>query len=166
MVINGLFYGEDAISEIYHIEGDDSFFGFFPRSITRYIYSAVVGVIIGVIIDLFFVQERKMKGIFNREKKNIVNLKVQITKLSKEIVIRYIAFVIFVLVIFILLMFYLLCFNYVYPHTQGDWIKSSIFLIILMQILSVIVALLQTGLRFLGFRYKSEKLFKLSKLLD
>ena len=166
MVINGLFYGEDAISEIYHIEGDDSFFGFFPRSITRYIYSAVVGVIIGVIIDLFFVQERKMKGIFNREKKNIVNLKVQITKLSKEIVIRYIAFVIFVLVIFILLMLYLLCFNYVYPHTQGDWIKSSIFLIILMQILSVLVALLQTGLRFLGFRYKSEKLFKLSKLLD
>ena len=69
MVINGLFYGEDAISEIYHIEGDDSFFGFFPRSITRYIYSAVVGVIIGVIIDLFFVQEKKMKGIFNREKK-------------------------------------------------------------------------------------------------
>ena len=166
MVINGLFYGDDAISEIYHIEGEDSFFGFFPRSITRYIYSAVVGVIIGVIIDLFFVQEKKMKGIFNREKKNIVNLKVQITKLSKEIVIRYIAFIIFVLVLFILLMLYLLCFNYVYPHTQGDWVKSSIFLIILMQILSVLVALIQTGLRFLGFKYKSEKLFKLSKLLD
>ena len=164
--INGLFYGEDAISEIYHIEGDDSFFGFFPRSITRYIYSAIVGVIIGVIIDLFFVNERKMKGIFNREKKNIVNLKVKITKLSKEIVIRYLAFVIFVLVLFLLLMFYLLCFNYVYPHTQGEWVKSSIFLIILMQILSILVALLQTGLRFLGFHFKSEKLYKLSKLLD
>ena len=81
-IINGLLYGEDAISEIYHIEGDDPFFGFFPRSITRYIYSALVGIIIGVIIYLFFVQERKMKG--NRDKKNIVNLKVQITKSSKK----------------------------------------------------------------------------------
>ena len=107
-----------------------------------------------------------MKGKLKKKKKNIVNLKVQITKLSKEIVIRYIAFIIFVLVLFILLMLYLLCFNYVYPHTQGDWVKSSIFLIILMQILSVLVALIQTGLRFLGFKYKSEKLFKLSKLLD
>ena len=71
--INGLFYGEDAISEIYHFEGDDPFFGFFPRSITRYIYSAVVDIKIGAIIDLFFVQERKMKG--NREKKNIFKFK-------------------------------------------------------------------------------------------
>ena len=166
MVINGFFYGEDEISKIYHIEGDDPFFGFFTRSITRYLYAAIVGVIIRIIIDLFFVQEKKMKNIFNREKKNIVNLKVKITALSKEIVIRYISFIIFVLVLFLLLMFYLLCFNYVYPHTQGDWVKSSIFLIILIQILSILVALLQTSLRFLGFYYKSEKLFKLSKLLD
>ena len=166
MVINGFFYGEDEISKIYHIEGDDPFFGFFTRSITRYLYTAIVGVIIRIIIDLFFVQEKKMKNIFNREKKNIVNLKVKITALSKEIVIRYISFIIFVLVLFLLLMFYLLCFNYVYPHTQGDWVKSSIFLIILIQILSILVALLQTSLRFLGFYYKSEKLFKLSKLLD
>ena len=165
-VINGLFYGDDAISEIYHIEGDDPFFGFFPRSITRYIYSAVVGIIIGVIIDLFFVDEKKMKRIFSREKSNIVNLKVQITKLSKGIALRYIAFVIFVLVLFILLMFYLLCFNYVYPHTQGEWVKSSIFLIILMQILSILVCLLETGLRFISFKTKSEKLYKLSRLLE
>ena len=144
----------------------DPFFGFFPRSITRYIYSAVVGIIIGVIIDLFFVDERKMKRRFTREKSNIVNLKVQITKLSKGIALRYIAFVIFVLVLFILLMFYLLCFNYVYPHTQGEWVKSSIFLIILMQILSILVCLLETGLRFISFKTKSEKLYKLSRLLE
>ena len=165
-VINGLFYGDDAVSEIYHIEGEDTFFGFFPRSITRYIYSAVVGVIIGIIIDLFFVDEKKMKGIFNREKKNIVNLKIEITKLTKGITIRYIAFVIFVIILFILLMFYLLCFNYVYPHTQGEWVKSSIFLIIIMQILEVAVAFLSAGLRFVGFALKSEKIFRFSKFFD
>ena len=165
-VVNGLFYGEDEISKIYHIEGDDPFFGFFPRSITRYIYSAVVGVIIGIVIDLFFVDEKKMKGIFRRERKNIVNLKVEITKLSKGIKLRYIAFIFFVLIVFLLLMFYLLCFNYVYPHTQGDWVKSSIFLIIIMQILSVIVALLSAGLRYIGFALKSEKIFRFSKFFD
>ena len=166
ITINGLFYGEDEISEIYHIKGNDPFFGFFKRSITRYIYSAVVGVIIGVIIDLFFVQEKKLKSIFRREKRNVVNLKIQITILTKEIIIRYIMFLIFVLVLFIFIMFYLLCFNYVYPHTQGDWIKSSIFLIIIMQILSVLIALIQTCLRFFSFIFKNEKIFRLSKLLD
>ena len=165
-VINGLFYGDDAISEIYHIEGEDSFFGFFPRAITRYIYSAVVGVIIGIIIDLFFVEEKKMKGIFNREKNNIVNLKIEITKLTKGITIRYIAFIIFVIVVFVLLMFYLLCFNYVYPHTQGEWVKSSIFLIIIMQILDVIIAFLQAGFRYVGFALRSEKIYRFSKFFD
>ena len=165
-VINGLFYGDDAVSEIYHIEGEDSFFGFFPRAITRYIYSAVVGVIIGIIIDLFFVEEKKMKGIFNREKNNIVNLKIEITKLTKGITIRYIAFIIFVIVVFVLLMFYLLCFNYVYPHTQGEWVKSSIFLIIIMQILDVIIAFLQAGFRYVGFALRSEKIYRFSKFFD
>ena len=165
-VINGLFYGDDIISEIYHIEGHDSFFGFVPRCLTNYIYCAVVGGIINVVIDLFFVQEKRMKTIFIREKKNIVNLKVQIAKLSKGIAVRYISFVFFVIVLFILLMFYLLCFNYVYPHTQGDWVKSCIFLLIIIQILSTLVALLQTCLRFLGFYFKNEKIFKLSKAID
>ena len=165
-VINGLFYGDDIISEIYHIEGHDSFFGFVPRCLTNYLYCAVVGGIINVVIDLFFVQEKRMKSIFIREKKNIVNLKVQIAKLSKGIAVRYISFVFFVIVLFILLMFYLLCFNYVYPHTQGDWVKSCIFLLIIIQILSTLVALLQTCLRFLGFYFKNEKIFKLSKAID
>ena len=166
IVINGFFYGEDSISEIYHIEGEDSFFGFFPRSITRYIYCAVVSTIVGVIIDLFFVSEKSMKRIFVRQKDNIPNLKADISELSKEIILRYIIFIFFVIVVFILLMFYLLCFNYVYQYTQKDWAKSSALLIIIMQILSVLFCLLETSLRFLGFYLKSEKIFKLSKLLD
>ena len=107
-----------------------------------------------------------MKGIFNREKNNIVNLKIEITKLTKGITIRYIAFIIFVIVVFVLLMFYLLCFNYVYPHTQGEWVKSSIFLIIIMQILDVIIAFLQAGFRYVGFALRSEKIYRFSKFFD
>ena len=166
MVINGIFYGEEAVSEIYHIEGDDPFFGFFPRSLTRFVYSAIVGVIIGFIIDFFFIKEKKMKNIFIREKNNIVNMRCEISRLNKRIKYRSMNFVIFTFLILILFGIYLLCFNYVYPYTQYEWIKSSITLIIIMQILSTLTALAETILRFLSFRFKSERIFKVSKLLD
>ena len=166
IVINGFFYGEDAISEIYHVEGEDSFFGFFPRSITRYVYCAIVGTIIEVIVDLFFIPESTMKRIFTRNKNNISKLKVEISNFGKKLIIRYIIFIIFVLILFLLLMLYLLCFNYVYPNTQIDWIKSSIVLIIIMQIIDLVICILETSLRFLGFYFKNEKIYRLSKLLD
>ena len=166
IVVNALFYGENVISEIYHLEGEDSFLGFFPRSIRRYFYSAVVGVILGIIIDCFFIEEKTMKGIFNREKENVLNLKTEITKLNKKIKDRYIKFIIFVIILLLLFGFYLLCFNYVYPNTQIEWIKSSIMLIIIIQILSVIIALAETLFRFLSFMFRSEKIFRVSKLLN
>ena len=166
IVVNALFYGENAISEIFNIEGEDSFFGFFPRSIRRYVYSAIVGVILGIIVDCFFIEEKTMKGIFNREKENILNLKIEITKLNKKIKDRYTNFIIFVIIVLLFFGFYLLCFNYVYPNTQLEWIKSSIMLIIIIQILSVIIALAETLFRFLSFMFGSEKIFRVSKLLD
>jgi len=166
IVVNALFYGEEAISEIYHIEGDDPFFGFFPRSITRFIYSAIVGVVIGLIIDCFFIEEKKMKKILIREKDNIINMKNEILKLNKKIKKRYLGFIIFVIILLFLFWIYLLCFNYVYPHTQYEWIKSSITLIIIMQILSTLISLVETALRFFSFMFKSERIFRVSKLLD
>ena len=83
--------------------------------------------------------------------------------------IKTILFLIFIIVIFVILFisfYYLLCFNYVYPKTQKEWIKASITIFVIMQILSVLKCLLETSLRFLSFRCKSEKLFKICKLLD
>ena len=166
MVVNGLFYGESAVSEIYHIEGDDPFFGFFPRSITRFVYSAIIGVIIGFIIDCFFIEEKRMKKIFIRNKNNFVKLKSEIFELNKKIKKRYSGFILLVLFLLLLFWFYLLCFNYVYPYTQYEWIKSSITLIIIMQILSIITALAETTLRQISFVFKRERIFRVSKLLD
>ena len=166
-VINGMFFSEDYISEIYHLETEDSFFSFVPRSINRFIYSACVSYIISFIIDCFFQKKKKIKGIFNREKDNIVNLKFEIGKFIKKIKKRYISFIIFVYIISLLFfLFYLLCFNYVYPHTQIEWIKSSIMLIIIMQLVAMIASFVETLLRFIALMLKSEKIFRLSKLLE
>ena len=166
-VINGLFFSEEVISELYNVDEDkENFFSFMPRSIERLIYTTLVGIIIGIITDFFFVDEKKIKGIFRRDKDNKKAIKQNIIKLSKEIKIRNIAFIIIVSIILIISFLYLLCFNYVYPYSQIEWIKSSIAIIIIMQALSFLKCFLEISLRYLSFKIKSEKLYKISKIID
>ena len=166
-VVIGLFYSEEYISELYQInEEDETFFSFIPRIFDKIIYTSLVSVLIGYLTDFFFLNENKVKGIFKREKDNKMILKRNIALLIAEIQKRYISFIIMTLVIFIISLYYILCFNYVYPKTQIEWVKSSILIIIIMQILSVLKCLYETIFRFLSFKCESEKLYKLSKLFE
>ena len=61
-------------------------------------------------------------------------------------------------------LYYVLCFNSVYPSMKAEWIKSSIIIIIAMQIISILQILLQAFFRLISFKLKSEKLFKISLL--
>ena len=61
LFINGLFFNEEYISEIFKIEKEDNFFTFIPRSIDRLFYSTVVGVIVGFFIDFFLLMKKKLK---------------------------------------------------------------------------------------------------------
>ena len=166
-VINGLFFSEEVISELYNLDEDkENFFSFFPRSITRLLYTTLVSIIIGIITDFFFIDEKKIKGIFRREKDNISILKKNMAELMRNLKIRYISFIIIVSIILIISFLYLLCFNYVYPYSQIEWIKSSVTIMIIMQVLSTLKCILETSLRYLSYRFNSEKLYKISKLLD
>ena len=165
-VINALFISEDYISMLYHLEKQDSFFTFIPRSISRFIKTTIVGEVIGYITSFFFIEEAKIKSFFKREKDNKKALKENVIILIKEIKKRYLPFIIIVFVIIIISLFYLLCFNYVYPYTQMEWIKTSIMVIMLRQILSCLIILLEAILRFLSFKMKSEKMYKFSKVFS
>ena len=114
---------------------------------------------------MFFVEEKKIAGIYKREKNDISVLKQNISELLKSIINRYLAFIIIVFIIIIFSFYYLLCFNYVYPKIQVEWVKSSIVILIIMQILSILSCLLEAGLRIMSFKFKSEKMYKISKLL-
>ena len=164
-VINALFISEDYISMLYHLESEDSFFSFVPRSISRFIKTTIVGEVIELIARFFLIEEAKIKSCFKRERNNKMALKQCIIDFIKELKKRYLALIIFVFVIILISFFYLLCFNYVYPYTQIEWIKTSIMVIIIRQLLSCLAILAESILRFLSFRYKSEKLFKISKIL-
>ena len=166
-VVTGLFFSEDYIGELYSINvEDDGFFDYIPRSIDKFVYTTMVSVVIGYFIDCFFIDEKKIKGIFRREKENLVNLRHQIVGFIKEIQTRYLTFIIIILVLLLISLYYLLCFNYVYPKTQIEWIKASLTIFIIMQILSFLKCFLGTCLRFLSFKCESERIYKISKLFD
>ena len=166
-VVNGLFFSEAFISELYHTkEEDETFFSFIPRTIDKVIYTTIVTSFIGYMTDFFFLNENKIKGIFKREKDNRTILKRSIAMLISEIQKRYISFLIMTFVILVISLYYILCFNYVYPKTQIEWIKSSILIIIIMQILSVLKCLYETIFRSLSFKCESEKLYKVGKIFE
>ena len=166
-VVNGLFFSEEVISELYNVDKEkENFFSFIPRSIERLLYTTLVSIIIGIITNFFFVNENKIKGIFKREKNDVPSLKRNMSKFMKDLKKRYIIFIIIVTIILIISFLYLLCFNYVYPYSQIEWIKSSIAIMIIMQILSFLKCILETSLRYLSYKCKSEKLYKISMFLD
>ena len=166
-VVNGLFFSEAFISELYHTkEKDETFFSFIPRTIDKVIYTTIVTSFISYMTDFFFLNENKIKGIFKREKDNRTILKRSIAMLISEIQKRYISFLIMTFVILVISLYYILCFNYVYPKTQIEWIKSSILIIIIMQILSVLKCLYEAIFRTLAFKCESEKLYKVAKIFE
>jgi len=111
-------------------------------------------------------EEQKVKGIFKRDIDDKIILKQNINELIKTLKQRYISFIIFVFIILIISLYYILCFNYVYPKTQIEWVKSSIAIIIIIQLLSILKILLEAILRFLSFICESEKLFQFGKLFN
>ena len=159
--INGLFYDEEYISKIYHLD-KDTFFTMAERFFDNLIYAALAGVIINYIMEFFFIEEQKIKKILKMEKDNIFILKYEMINILKSIKIRYLIFIIITFITTLIALIHIFCFNIVYYHTQTEWIVFSFIIILSIQILSFAACLLQTALRFISFRFKSEKLFKLS----
>ena len=150
-IFNGLFYNEKYLSELFHSNEEENFLSFLPRSISRFIYTTLVGFIIGIIIDCIFIEESKVKRIFLRERDKPVEIRYEISMIITSIKKRYYIFIFLCLFISIFSWYYVICFNTVYPGVKMEWIKSSISIIIIMQILSIIIILLEAILRALIF---------------
>ena len=164
-VTNALFINENYISDLFHSKKEENFISFFPRSITRSIYSIIIVVIVSYFIRCLFTDESKIKGILKREKNDITNMKFQINLIMKEIKTRYNIFILAATIFSIFSWFYISCFNNIYPHVKIEWIKSSITIIILIHFLSFLLILVETLLRFVSFEIKSEKMYKASMWL-
>ena len=165
LFINGLFYNEEYVKKIFDLE-EDNLYKAFLRFTDNLFYAFLVGIIINYIIEFFFIEEKKLRVILKREKDNIPILKNEIVQIIKDINKRYISFIIICFIISFLIWYHLYCFNNIYPHMQKEWIVFSVLIIVCIQILSFLAILFGTVIRFLSFRFKSEKLFKLSQILS
>ena len=166
LFVNALFINEEYVSKVFNSTKKETFFSFIPRSMDRFLYTTLVGVILNYIIDCFFIEEKKFKRILKREKDSDIILKYEITQILKSIKKRYLYFILISFIITILTWYYIFCFNNIYPHMKSDWIKSSLVIIFIMQILSIMLCLLEAVIRFLSFKCKSEKIFKIGLFLS
>ena len=164
-VVNGLFFSEEYLSELFNSTEKETFFSFFPRSISRFFYAIIVSYIVGIIINCIFIEEEKIKRIFLREKDDPIQLRYEIAKNSNSIRNTYIVFIFLSNFITIISWYYISCFNNTYPGVKEEWIKSSITLVILMQLFSILKILFETILRSWSFTFKSEKLYKIMKFI-
>ena len=162
-VVNGIFFGEDYISERYHDTNEEKYFSFLPRTLERFLYCRLIGGIILSIGTSLFVEEKRIKGILEREKDNELKLKSEIIIIIKKSKKKHIIFICLCCIISIISWYHISCFNSVYPNTKTEWIKSSIAVILAEQLLTVFMVLLEVIFRFISYKCKSEKIFKVSK---
>ena len=158
---NALFINEDFISEVFY-SNKDNFFSFLTRSIDRIFYTTIVKVIVDYIVDCFFIDEKKIKVILKSKRNSLTDKKSKINEILKNTLKRFIFFIVFSFVITLFSLYYIICFNYGYYYITNEWIKSSVFIILFIHILSILTILLESLLRFLSLKINSEKIYKLS----
>ena len=166
LFVNGLFFNENYISQMFLVSENESIFSFIDRFMDRFFYLTLVNVILNYIIECFFIEEKKIIKTLKREKDNPIILKYEITQIIKEISTRYNSFIILSFIITFFTWYYVICFNNIYPTMKSEWIKTSLIIIISLNILSVLNCLLQSSLRFISFKFKSPKIYKVSQYLS
>ena len=158
-LINGLFFNEEYISQLFYSEKKEKFFSFFPRSLNRIVYTIIICWVMDMGLNLFFPMPNKIKKILNGKQKDRYNLSKKISSAIKRINTDYKIFLIASFVITIFSWLYTSCFNYVYPYTKNEWIKSSITIAFIMQMIQGILGIALGLFRFISLNFKSEKLY-------
>ena len=161
-VVNALFYNEEYIRDLYYSDEEETFFSFVPRSLNRIIYTTLSSSVLDFIISLLFPTENKIKKILIRKKDNIKEMKNKVFISMKNIINNYWIFIIISYIIAIFSWYYISCFNNVYPYLKIEWIKSSIFIFIDVQIIIFLGCFLFALLRFISIKSKNERLFRIS----
>ncbi len=165
-LINGLFINEDFISEIYHSKEEWSCWYLIKKSNDNLFYITFIGVFSGYLYTCFLFEEKKIKNIFKRNKDDQINIKNEIYLLIKNIKSNFLTMFIINYIILIFSWYFVSCFNNVYYYTRRKWIISSISIFLEVQILLLLFCLFEAIIRYLSFKIKSEKLFKISKIFS
>ena len=145
---------------------ESNFLDFLSRFSKRISYIAIIGIITSYVIDFFFFEEKTIKRIYKREKDDIKTMKSELYGLIKNIKIRYCIFIILCFIFGVFIWYYIFCFNNIYPSMIKELIITTIIIYVLMQIIYLIITFLETIIRLIALKCKSERLFKISQFLS
>ena len=162
MIVNALFYNEEYIRDLYYLDKEETLFSFVPRSLNRIIYTTIASSVLDFIISLLFPTENKIKKIIKRKRNNINEMRNKVIMSIKNIIDNYWIFILISYLITIFCWYYISCFNNAYPYLKIEWIKSSIFILIVLQIASILGCFLFAFLRYISIKCKSEKIYRIS----
>jgi len=112
----------------------------------------------------FFDIDDHLRRILKNTKKNQVDL--ALAQFVKNIKNKFIILIVISMIITIFGFFYIACFNIVYPYIKHEWLKCSILMILLMQILNLLSTLLGACCRYFSIKWQNVKLFRLSLNLN
>ena len=160
-VFNGFFFNESYISELYTLDENESFFSFILRSIKRIIYTSIVSVIVNFLIDCIIVDGNKIKAVLNNNSKKRIIAQGEISDIVFKIKRSINVFYVINYFIMIISWYYISCFNNAYSNTKKEWIKSSIFIIILNNVMPIIYCFVISLLRYISIHCESERIYKL-----
>ena len=159
--VNALFYNEDYLSELFHTNKKEKIYSFIPRRLNHFVYISLVNGIISYLFGFFSENEENLERIFKkikRGKSDKSELMSYINSLRK----LFVGFIILNVIVSIFCILYISCFNIVYPYIRKEWIYSSVFILIIMQVINISLTFFQAFVRYLAIKFKSLKLFKLS----
>ncbi len=165
-LIMTLTYNEDYLTEIYYSIFEENFFSFIGRRFTSFIFLSGVTEFSTKISSFFFIEEESIKRILKRNKTKEETIKDKISTALRNIKIRFILLIIFSFCFTVLCFIFISCFNIAYPYVRIEWLKSSIFVLICNQFFNFFMSFLQSALRYIGIKCNSERIFKLSLVID
>ena len=163
-IINAIFYNEDYLSDLFNSTEEEKFFSFIPRRFNHFIYTSTFIGIISYFVGYVFVEEDKIKKIFRRNKEGDLKMRYELSVIVKDIEKNCIILIFSSLFLTIICFIYISCFNVVYPYIKKEWIKSSLFILIFMQIINLAFTFIECILRYSAIQCNNEKLFRLSHL--
>jgi hypothetical protein len=165
LLINSMIFNEDSISQLYHIENINNFIGFIKRSVNRFIYTVFAMSIFNYIAKFFFIKEKKFIKLLLRYKSSHLQLYQELYLFTIKLKNRYKGLIIICMIITLFSWYYISCFNNVYRYTKREWLLSSFCFIIVNMILHFLTIFFGTILRYISFKFDSEKLYKISNLI-
>ena len=152
LTINALFYNDETIYQINQEQGEYSL----KYKYTRVIFSTIISVIIGFIVEFFAFTHKSIIKL--RNYKDIKVVEEEIPKLVKKLKLKYITYIIIIMCLNILFFYYIIAFCSIYTIIQTHMISDSLISFLLSMSYSLIFSMVSAIIRI--FSLKKDNKFR------